>query len=112
MTEVEFPNGKFGAVVCLYALIHVPLDEQPELIRKIRGWLAPGGWFLVVTGHTAWTGVEGNWLGSGTPMYWSHADADTYASWFEKWGFRIVARASIAEGEARHELFHLRVAGR
>ena len=59
--------GAFDAVVSFYALIHLPLDEQPRLLGRIGGWLRPGGWFVGTTGHRAWTGVEEDWLGGGAP---------------------------------------------
>ena len=111
MTEVTFPSRSVAGVVCLYALIHVPLREQHPLLARIRDWLVPGGLFLVVTGREAYTGVESDWLGSGSPMYWSHADAATYARWFRETGFEIEHEETVPEGEATsHELFLLRAA--
>jgi SAM-dependent methyltransferase len=77
-TEVAFPASSFDAVVSLYALIHLPLDEQPPLLGRIGRWLRPGGWFLATTGYRAWTGTEDHWLGGDAPMWWSHADVATY----------------------------------
>jgi SAM-dependent methyltransferase len=105
MTSVSFPRGSFGGVVCLYALIHVPLGEQPGVLAKVRRWLRPGGLFLVTTGASAWTGVEEGWLGSNAKMYWSHADLATYERWFADQGFRILRRTIIPEGDTRHALF-------
>jgi 2-polyprenyl-3-methyl-5-hydroxy-6-metoxy-1,4-benzoquinol methylase len=108
MTEIEFPPAHFGAVVCLYALIHVPLAEQRGLLRKIYEWLEPHGLSLVITGHEAWTGTERSWLGTDATMYWSHADAETYAQWFKELGFRTLRRIFVREGDGGHELFLLR----
>jgi 2-polyprenyl-3-methyl-5-hydroxy-6-metoxy-1,4-benzoquinol methylase len=105
MTEVSFPRESFQGVVCLYALIHVPLDEQPGLLRKVHRWLAPGGLFLVTTGATAWTGVEEGWLGSNARMYWSHADARTYEQWFSERGFQVLRRTIVPEGTSQHALY-------
>ncbi len=55
MTAIDLPAGEFDAVVSLYAIIHVPVGEQPGLFGKIRDWLKPGGWFLCTVGHKAWT---------------------------------------------------------
>ncbi|MFK0294063.1 hypothetical protein ACIQU6_26840 [Streptomyces sp. NPDC090442] len=55
----------YGAVVSFYALIHIPLAEQPPLLRSTAEWLRPGGCFVAPTGSDDWTGTEGNWLGSG-----------------------------------------------
>ena len=79
-TVIEFPPRSFDAIVCLYALIHMPLAAQPGLLRRAAGWLRPAGWLLAVAGHSAWTGTEGNWLGGPAPMWWSQADAGTYRS--------------------------------
>ncbi len=105
MTRVAFPDLAFGGVVCLYALIHVPLAEQPPLLARVHRWLRPGGLFLVTTGASAWTGVEEGWLGSNAKMYWSHADAATYEEWFRASGFKLLQRRRVPEGESEHALF-------
>lgn len=111
MTALAFPPATFDAVVCLYSLIHVPVAEQRPLLARIRDWLRPAGWFIVVTGHDAFEGVEGDWLGSGAPMYWSHADAPTYRRWLTASGFDVVDQLFIPEEAAGHELFRCRARG-
>ncbi len=105
MTEIDFPERSFAAVVCLYALIHVPVGKQFELLRKVRRWLVPGGAFLVTTGHRSYEGVEENWLGSGATMYWSHTDVATYRTWLRQAGFEIEFEEFVPEGDSGHELF-------
>ena len=105
MTEVRFRAGAFAGIVCLYALIHVPLDEQRGLLARMHRWLRPGGVVLITTGQTAYTGVEENWLGSNAKMYWSHADADTYERWFRAEGFEVQSRIVVPEPGAEHALF-------
>jgi SAM-dependent methyltransferase len=105
MTEVEFRPETFGGVLCLYSLIHVPLDEQPALIARMHDWLRPGGILLIITGETAYTGLAENWLGSNAKMYWSHTDADTYERWFESAGFEVLRRTHVPEDEDGHALF-------
>ena len=75
--SLDFPVESFDAVVSFYALIHLPQDEQQELLRKVAGWLRPGGWFVCTTGSQAWTGVDGDWLDGGVSMWWSHAECAT-----------------------------------
>jgi SAM-dependent methyltransferase len=106
--EVDFPASSFDAVVSLYALIHLPLDEQPRLLGRIGRWLRPGGWLLASTGHRAWTGTEDGWLGGDVPMWWSHADAATYRTWIERAGLAIVAQEVVPEGDGAHALFWAR----
>ena len=50
-TRLELPPASYDAVVCLYALIHMPLTEQPRLIERVAAWPRPGGWLLVTVGH-------------------------------------------------------------
>lgn len=104
-TRLDLPTACYDAVVCLYALIHMPLADQPRLIEKIGSWLRPGGWLLTTVGHSAWTGTEDNWLGGPATMWWSHADALTYRSWLQQAGLTITAEDFIPEGTSGHALF-------
>lgn len=107
-TSVEFPRESFDAVVSLYALIHIPLEEQPALLRKIALWLRPGGWLLCSTGQNEWTGTDEDWLGSGVTMWWSHADADTNRGWITGSGLVIEQEEFVPEGDSGHVLFWAR----
>jgi SAM-dependent methyltransferase len=66
-TQLEFPPATFDAIVCLYALIHMPLADQPQLLQRFARWLRPSGWLLATTGQDAWTGTEDHWL-DGLPQ--------------------------------------------
>jgi SAM-dependent methyltransferase len=103
--QVFFPDQAFDAVVCLYALIHLPLDDQPRLISRIAGWLRPGGLLLATTGARAWTGTAEHWLGGPAPMWWSHADADTYRWWIVEAGLRVESEEYVPEDTSGHQLF-------
>jgi 2-polyprenyl-3-methyl-5-hydroxy-6-metoxy-1,4-benzoquinol methylase len=105
MTTVEFDECAFDAVVCLYAIIHLPLADQPLLLQRIARWLRPGGWLLATTGHDAWTGTESGWLGGEADMWWSQADAATYRTWIADAGLTIVDQRFVPEGASGHELF-------
>ncbi|MDG4826121.1 methyltransferase domain-containing protein [Asanoa sp. WMMD1127] len=107
-TEVRFPEAAFDAVVCLYALIHVPLPAQPRLIGRIADWLRPGGILLATTGATAWTGAEDGWLGGDATMWWSHADAATYRAWIAGVGLVVESDEFVPEGGGGHQLFRAR----
>jgi len=106
MSAVEFPAQSFDAVVCLYALIHVPLAEQPAILRAAATWLRPGGILMATVGHQAWTGLEKNWLGvDGGDMWWSHADAGTYRGWLEDAGLTVELETFVPEGAGGHTFF-------
>ncbi len=109
MTAVSFPPGSFAAVVSLYAIIHVPLAEQPALIESVYRWLQESGLALMSVGNRAWTGTEENWLDAkGATMYWSHADAETYRRWFVAAGFQVLDESFVPEGTGGHQKFLLR----
>jgi SAM-dependent methyltransferase len=104
-TEVNFPAKSFAAIISLYAIIHIPLDEQPALFAKLFEWLEPEGYLLVTVGSRAWTGLEENWLNvSGATMFWSHADAQTYECWLSDIGFKLCWSKFIPEGDGGHQL--------
>ncbi|GAB3178243.1 methyltransferase family protein [Micromonospora palomenae] len=103
-TRLELPPMSIDAVVCLYALIHMPLADQPPLIDRIATWLRPGGWLLATVGHEAWTGRDDNWLGGAAAMWWSHADAATYRAWLRHAGLTITSEDFVPEGSSGHTL--------
>lgn len=104
MSQVQFAPDSFAAIVALYSVIHVPLEEQRALFGKIRSWLRPDGYFMVTVGHTAWTGTENDWLVPGATMFWSHADADTYRQWLQESGFSLLRSRFVLEGDSGHTL--------
>lgn len=103
-TTLDLPASSFDAVLSFYALIHIPLDEQEPLLRRIAEWLRPGGLFVATIGATAWTGSEQNWLGGDVPMWWSHADASTTRTWVEQAGLVVEREEFIPEGPGGHTL--------
>jgi ubiquinone/menaquinone biosynthesis C-methylase UbiE len=107
-TALDLPPATFDAVVCLYALIHMPLDQQPRLLHDIARWLRPGGWLLATTGQDAWTGTQDNWLGGPATMWWSHTDAAAYRSWLRQSGLQVTDQRFIPEGDSGHALFWAR----
>jgi 2-polyprenyl-3-methyl-5-hydroxy-6-metoxy-1,4-benzoquinol methylase len=106
MTELAFPAQTFAAITSFYAIIHVPLAEQPTLLANIYQWLRPGGYLMATVGANTWTGTEQNWLDvAGAQMYWSHADTATYQEWLEQQGFTICWSRFVPEGDGGHSLF-------
>jgi SAM-dependent methyltransferase len=105
MMALTFPSNHFEAIVSFYAIIHVPLDEQPQLFGKMKRWLRPGGSLMITVGHNQWTGIEKDWLDiPGGTMYWSHADAATYKTWLLENRFTIRWTRFVPEDESGHTL--------
>jgi SAM-dependent methyltransferase len=103
MTALHFPEASFDAIVCLYAIIHLPLAEQPTFIRDLGRWLRPGGVLIATVGHRAWSGTEKDWLGvAGGDMWWDHADATTYQRWLGDAGFVVESERFVPEGTGGH----------
>jgi SAM-dependent methyltransferase len=102
MTNSEFAPESFEAIVSFFAVIHLPIKEQPGMFRKLSRWLRPGGYLLATVGDRAWTGTEDDW--HGAPMYWSHADRETYLSWLKEAGFEVLWTRFIPEGDSGHTL--------
>ncbi len=105
MTALDLPAGSFDAVVCLYSMIHVPVEQQLGLLTRVVAWLAPGGTLLLTAGWEAWTGSEERWLGGSAPMWWSHADVDTYRTWLTRAGLHVETLEHVPEGDTGHSLF-------
>jgi ubiquinone/menaquinone biosynthesis C-methylase UbiE len=108
LTAVRFSPASLDAVLAFYSIIHVPLAEQPALLHRIAGWLRPGGRFAATMGHLAWTGTDADWLGGGTPMWWSHADAATNRRWLLDTGLVIESERFLEEGDSGAVLFTAR----
>jgi SAM-dependent methyltransferase len=51
IVDFVLPPRSFDAVISFYALIHLPLGDQRELISRVFGALRPGGLFLAIVGH-------------------------------------------------------------
>lgn len=101
LATFDAPDAAFDAVISLYALIHVPLEDQRRLFPRIRRWLRPDGRLLATVGHDRWTGVE-DYLGA--PMFWDHADAATYRTWLGDDGFEVRWSHFVPEGSGGHTL--------
>lgn len=101
MVTWEHPAESFAAVVSFYALIHVPLLDQRNLFAKIRRWLRPAGYLLAIVGAERWTGTE-DYLGA--PMFWDHADRETYLAWLTDAGLAPLWDRFVPEGSGGHTL--------
>jgi 2-polyprenyl-3-methyl-5-hydroxy-6-metoxy-1,4-benzoquinol methylase len=97
MMSVSFPGARFAAVTAFYAITHVPRAEHAALLRRIAGWLEPGGILLASFGHRDCPDWTGAWL--GTTMFFSHFDAATNIRLVEGAGLVIRQREVIGEEE-------------
>jgi SAM-dependent methyltransferase len=75
MATVKFPAGSFDLVTAFYSIIHLPREEHGEVLRRVAGWLRPGGGLIASLGASCGDAYEEDWL--GVPMYWSSWDHQT-----------------------------------
>jgi SAM-dependent methyltransferase len=87
-TTVELPRSAFDAVVSFYVLNNLPPEELGPLLRRVGGWLRPGGWFLASFPSSDNPGWRGEWL--GVEMYFAGCDPATNRQRAEEAGLEIV----------------------
>ena len=105
MTALTFPNHSYDGICSYYAIIHVPREQHPELLRTFHKLLKPGGIALLCIGTGDLTGdVNEDWLGA--PMYWSHYGVETNRRMIQGCGFTVVSSELITDNHteppARH----------
>jgi ubiquinone/menaquinone biosynthesis C-methylase UbiE len=87
MAALPLGSGTFNALVSYYAVIHVPREDHPTVFKEFRRVLRGNGWALICLGSNDNPQQHDPWL--GTPMYWSHFDAEKSLALLEESGFRI-----------------------
>lgn len=93
MTRVKLHSHHFDAVVAFYSITHVPRDEHADLLRRIAGWLKPGGIFLASLGANESPDWRGDWLGA--EMFFSHYNAEDNEQLVRHAGFDIEEAAVV-----------------
>jgi SAM-dependent methyltransferase len=89
MTQLDFAPASFDGIAAFYSIIHVPRDEQPELLKNIARWLREGGILVAsMSAHSDEASVEDDWLGA--PMYWSGFDSESNIKLLEDAGLEVV----------------------
>jgi ubiquinone/menaquinone biosynthesis C-methylase UbiE len=89
MASLSLAPNSYHGVLSLFAIFHVPRDEQPGLLKRIAAWLRPGGLLVATMGtQSSAGGVEDDWLGA--PMYWSTFDAETNLRLVREAGLEVV----------------------
>ena len=109
-TELDAPAGSFDAVTALYSIVHVPREEHPALLGRIRGWLKPGGLFLASLSHVGGPDRVDEWL--GVEMFFSGFNADTNRRLVRDAGFDLLADEVVWMREPELDVAFLWVLGR
>ncbi|CAL5873822.1 uncharacterized protein PFLUO_LOCUS8105 [Penicillium psychrofluorescens] len=108
MMELKFDKEHFDAVLAMYSVIHLPRDEQTTMLRRIYGWLKPGGHFLANFAATEFESSSAqSWLG-GTKgaMYWSGWGKDKTRAIIGEIGFEVVIDEVVTDVEEQDGVSH------
>ncbi|KAH7135368.1 methyltransferase domain-containing protein [Dendryphion nanum] len=94
MLELSFATASFDAVMGFYSIIHLPREEQTVLMKKIAGWLKPGGIFLGnFSVEEIETAIDETWLNEKEGwMFWSGWGSDKTAKLVEETGLEILVK--------------------
>ncbi len=98
MSEMNFPNNSFNAVVSFYAIFHIPREDHLDLFKKILKMLKPGGLFLTTLGFDDWEGSEEF---HGVTMHWSQYGKDKNLELIKQAGFEII-KTEVDESGGEH----------
>lgn len=106
VTQVEFDEESFDAVVSVYGFNHVPRADLPSLLVRIGRWLKPGGHLLATFGRSRGEGIDEDWL--GVPMFFaSYTEAENrelvLAAGLEIERDEVVPIVELEHGEARFQ---------
>ncbi|MBI3942356.1 MAG: class I SAM-dependent methyltransferase [Chloroflexi bacterium] len=95
--SMTFPPASFDAAVAFYSIFHLPREEHPELLRRIHGWLKPGGYLLAtVTSVAEAAYTEDDFFGA--TMYWSNYGLEDYKAILTEIGFNLLDTTFTGHG--------------
>jgi cyclopropane fatty-acyl-phospholipid synthase-like methyltransferase len=99
--DLDIAPGSLDAVVAVHFFGHLPLHEQPELLRRVGGWLREGGLLLATFGAgERGEEVDEDWLGA--PMYFASLGRDSYLPLLHESGLEIVREEVVVQHEPGH----------
>ena len=78
-------------MTALYTLECIPREEHETILRRIHGWLRPGGLLLLSTEAREFDSVRSEWL--GVPMFFSSFDPQTLQRLVNEAGFELLESA-------------------
>jgi SAM-dependent methyltransferase len=88
LSTLEIPAHSLDAATAFYSFIHVPRERHGALLRRVYGWLRPGGLLVATLSAHGSDGVEDDFL--GVPMYFSGYGVDANRDLFAAAGFATV----------------------
>ena len=108
MMELNFSQEHFDAVTAMYSIFHLPRNEQTVILRRIFGWLKPGGQLLANFPETGFaSSSDQSWLG-GTKgaMHWSGWGREEMRRLLKDIGFEVEIDEVVVDTEEIHGVSH------
>lgn len=104
MMALDFAPATFDAVVGLYSIIHLPREEQTELVRRVAAWMKPGGLLLAnFAAAEAESVIEEEWMGEKEGwVFWSAWGEEKSVDMVKGAGFEVLvseARQDVGDSK-------------
>lgn len=103
--DVDFPPGKFDAIVAFYSVEHVSRKQHAELFMRFLRWLKPGGRLMFTLEPYDEPDRTDEWL--GVPMFFSSFDPDRTARLLADVGFTVTDRRIETQLEGEREIEYM-----
>lgn len=102
MLSLSFADNAFDAVSAFYSIIHLPREEQTQLVAKIQKWLKPGGFLLAnFSTENFATGEEQKWMDHEKGwMFWSSWGEEGSIKMVEDAGFELLSKEVHTDADA------------
>lgn len=95
MTTLPLGADVVDAVCAYFSVIHVPADEQGDVVAEFARVLRPGGPLLMTVGPEEWEGSNPDWLDSGVEMHWSFAGLEATREHLAREGFTVLEEWTV-----------------
>lgn len=99
ISEINFPNNSFDAIISFYTIFHIKREEHQQLFNKLFSILKPNGYLLVTMGSSDWEGIEDF---HGSKMFWSHYGVNKNLDIVKNSGFKIINHEIDTSGGEKH----------
>lgn len=99
-TSMDFRPGSFDGVVAFYVFMHVPNEDVAPTLRRIFGWLRPGGRLMLTLPTNDAVGEVEEWL--DVPMFFAGFAPETNERLLREAGFDLELSEIHEEVEARY----------
>jgi len=108
MTKLDFPNEFFDGILSYYSIIHIPRDEQFDLLTNFYRMLKIHGVCLLnFQSNDDPESYAEDFFGCGILMYWSGFDKDFNIKMLRNIGFKIIWFKLIKESPKFGDSYHL-----